>query len=69
MVQMNFIFNLIKQAAIEKIKRKNIIESQNCTGGKYKNKSEKNLLLFFQFSKNWVGKVGKTKNKKTLAQV
>ena len=25
------------------------------------------FILFFQFSNNWVGRIGKTKNKKTLA--
>ena len=66
---MNFIFNLINLAAVEKTKRKNIIELQYCTNMSrreiQKMKFEKNLFLFFfQFSKNWVGK---TKDKKTLA--
>ena len=32
MVRMNFIFNLINLAAVEKTNRKNIIELQYCTG-------------------------------------
>ena len=46
MVQMNFIFNLINLAALEKTKRKNIIELQYCTG-KYKIKIEKKITFFF----------------------
>ena len=43
--------NLINLAAEEKTKLKNIIELQYCTGGKYKNKIEKNLFFFFNFQK------------------
>ena len=51
---MNSIFNLINLAAR--------------VGGKYKDKIEKNLFFFFfNFQKIGVGRVGKTKNKKTLA--
>ena len=51
---------------MEKIKQTNIIELQYTTG---MSRSEiKNLIdkknFFFQFSKNWVWRVGKTKNKK-----
>ena len=70
MVRMNFIFvlpikmaispgavtggNLINLSAVEKTKRKNIIELQYCTGMS---------LFFFPFSKNRVRRVRKTKNK------
>ena len=50
MVRMNFIFNLINLAAVEKTKRKKL----NWTPGLYWHESEK----------NWVGSVSKTKNKK-----
>ena len=61
--------NIINLAAVEKIKRKNIIGIQNCTGMSWreiqnKMKKKKFFYFFFQFSKNWVGRVGKTKNKK-----
>ena len=72
MVQMNSIFNSINLAAVEKTKRKSIIELQYCTGMSRREikkiKLKKiSIIFFFQFSKNWVGRVGKTKNKKTLA--
>ena len=63
--------NLINLAALEKTKRKIIIELQYCTGMSRREIQKlifKNLFFFFfQFSKNWVGWVGKTKNKKNLA--
>ena len=62
MVRMNFIFDLINLAAVEKTKRK-----KHESEGNTKIKLKKSLLFFIQFSKNWVGRVGKTKNKKTLA--
>ena len=54
-------------AAVEKIKQKNITELHYCTGMSQREiKLEKKSLLFyfFQFSNNWVRRVGKTKNKK-----
>ena len=68
MVQMNFIFNLINLAAEQKTKRKKIVLPQfgNESEGNIRIKLEKNLfyyIFFFNF-KNWVGRVGKTKNKK-----
>ena len=64
--------NLINLAAVEKTKGINIIELQYCTGMsrreiQKKNQKKKSLLFLFQFSKIWVGRVGKTKNKQTLA--
>ena len=54
MVQMNFIFNLINLAAVEKTKGKNIIELQYCTGslwheseGNTKTKLKKISIIFF----------------------
>ena len=65
MVRMNFIFYLINLAAVEKTKRKNIAlywhESEGNTKIKWKNFF---FFFFFQFTKNWVGRVRKTKNKK-----
>ena len=58
--------NLINLAAVEKTKQKNIIELQYCTGN-IKIKLKKKKSFFFQFSKNRVGRVGKTKNIKPLA--
>ena len=70
-VQRNTDGDTPSKVIVEKTKRKNIIELQYCTGmsrREIKNKIEKkSLLFFFQFSKNWVGRVGKTKNEKTLA--
>ena len=63
---MIFIFDLINLAAVEKTKLKSIIELQYSERNK-KIKLKKNLFYFFiQFSKNWVGRVGKMKNKKKL---
>ena len=67
MVRMNFILILINLAAVEKTKRNNIIELQYCTDisrGEIQKQKLKRFLFFFQFSKNWVGRVGKTKSKK-----
>ena len=56
--------NLINLAAVEKTKRKkNIIELQYCFGMS-RREVQKNFFFFFNFQKNWVGRVGKTKNKK-----
>ena len=66
---MNFIFNLINLAVVEKTKRKNItpVLYWHKSEGKTKIKLKKNrFYFFFQFSKNWVGRVCKTKNKKKL---
>ena len=72
---MNFIFNLINLDAVEMTKGKNIMETPvlywHELEGNTKIKLKKNLFyFFFQFSKNWVGRVGKTKKtQKTLAKV
>ena len=75
MVRMNFICilpikmaivtggNLINLAAVEKTNEKTCTLQEKI---KIKLK-KKSLLFFFQYSKNWVGRVGKTKNKKILA--
>ena len=64
MVRMNFIINSINLAAVEKTRRKNIIELQYCRREIKEIKLKKSpFSFFFQFSKNWVGRVGKTKKK------
>ena len=51
--------NLINLAAVEKTTRKKIIELQYCTGTSWRE-----IIFFYQFSKHWVWRVGKTENKK-----
>ena len=47
---MNFIFNLINLATVEKTKRKNIIELQYCTSMSRREIQKKNEKIFFFFS-------------------
>ena len=61
MVRMNFIFKLINLAAVEMTKGKSILYWHELEG------NTNIYIFFFQFSKNWVRRVGKRKNKKTLA--
>ena len=69
---MNFIFNFINLAAVEKTKgKKNIIELQYCTGMSRRKikkiKLKKNFLFFFNFQKIGSGGSVKRKIKETLA--
>ena len=60
MVRMNFIFNLINLAAVEKTKRKNIIELQYCTG---MSQGELKKIFFFSFNFQNIGSGGSVKRK------